>query len=60
MKKRKRPSKSIGAGEFMLANRRAAREEEIAAHGKPVSGRKMLHRSRRVYDRKRLGKIEVE
>lgn len=43
----------------MLANRKAAREEEIAAHGRPVSGRKMLHKSRKVYDRKRLKKIEI-
>lgn len=58
--KKKKPSKSITLDEFMLANRKAAREEEIAAHGRPVSGRKMLHKSRKVYDRKRLPKPGLE
>ncbi|MCQ2135158.1 MAG: hypothetical protein MJY88_09335 [Bacteroidales bacterium] len=60
MSKHRKPSKTITLDEFMLANRKAAREEEIAAHGRPVSGRKMLHKSRKVYDRKRLKKIEIE
>ena len=38
----------------MLANRRAARLEEIAEHGRPVSFRKTIHKSKQVYDRKRL------
>ena len=38
----------------MLAQRRAARLEEIEAHGKPVSFRKVLHKSKKAYDRKRL------
>lgn len=38
----------------MLAQRRAARLEEIAAHGRPVSFRKAVHKSKKVYDRKRL------
>ena len=38
----------------MLANRRAARLEEIAEHGRPVSFRKAIHKSKKVYDRKRL------
>ena len=41
----------------MLANRRAARLEEIAEHGRPVSFRKALHKSKKVYDRKRLKKL---
>ncbi len=40
----------------MLAQRRAARMEEIAEHGKPVSLRSAVHRSKKVYDRKRLKK----
>ena len=40
----------------MLAQRRAARLEEIAEHGKPVSFRKVLHKSKKVYDRKRIKK----
>ena len=40
----------------MLAQRRAARLEEIAEHGRPVSFRKALHRSKKAYDRKKLKK----
>ena len=40
----------------MLANRRAARLEEIELHGKPVSFRKVLQQSKKVYSRKRLKK----
>ena len=42
----------------MLANRRAARLEEIEQHGKPVSFRKVLQKSKKAYNRKRL-KIEI-
>ena len=42
----------------MLANRRAARLEEIAEHGRPVSFRKAVHKSKKVYDRKRLKRME--
>ena len=42
--------------DYMLAQRRAARLEEIAEHGKPVSFRKALHKSKKVYDRKRIKK----
>ena len=41
----------------MLANRRAARMEEIAEHGRPVSMRTALHKSKKVYDRKRLKRM---
>ena len=44
----------------MLANRRAARLEEIAEHGRPVTFRKALHRSKTVYDRKRLKEQSIE
>ena len=50
----------ITLDDFMLANRKAAREEEIAAHGKPVSSRRVLHKSLKIYNRKRLKKVEVE
>ena len=46
--------------DFMLANRRAAREEEIALHGKPVSFRRLLHRSKKDYDRKRDKQVSAE
>ena len=55
MKPRKKQKKlRITEADFMLANRRAARLEEIAEHGRPVSFRKAVHKSRKVYDRKRL------
>jgi len=50
----------ITLDDFMLANRKAAREEEIREHGRPVSSRTILHKSRKIYDRKRLKKVEVE
>lgn len=42
----------------MLANRRAARLEEIAEHVRPVSFRGAVHKSKKVYDRKRLKRLE--
>ena len=55
MKKGKKQKQlRITQADFMLANRRAARLEEIAEHGRPVSLRKALHKSKKVYDRKRL------
>ena len=37
--------KQVTEADFMLANRRAARMEEIEQHGKPVSFRKVLPKS---------------
>ena len=55
MKSRKKQKKlRITEADFMLANRRAARLEEIAEHGRPVSFRKALHKSKKVYVRMRL------
>jgi hypothetical protein len=53
-RKNRKKTLRITEADFMLANRRAARMEEIAEHGRPVSFRKALHRSKKVYDRKRL------
>ena len=50
----------ITVQDFLKANRKASREEEIAAHGKQITFRKTLQKSRKVYDRKRLGKITSE
>jgi hypothetical protein len=58
-KRRKTKALRITEKDFMLANRRAARMEEIAMHGKPVSTRTLLHKSKKVYDRKKLKKIEI-
>ena len=53
-RKNRKKALRITEADFMLANRRAARLEEIAEHGRPVTFRKALHRSKKVYDRKRL------
>lgn len=50
----------ISQADFILANRRASRLEEIEAHGRPISGRSMLHKSRKVYDRKRMKRNILE
>lgn len=43
--------------DYIKAVRRADREREIAQHGKLISTRpSRTHRSRKVYDRKRMGK----
>ena len=50
--KKKQKKLRITEKDFLLANRRAARMEEIEAHGRPVSFRKAIHKSKKVYDRK--------
>ncbi len=52
--KKKQKTLRITEKDFLLANRRAARLEEIEAHGRPVTFRKAIHKSRKVYDRKAL------
>ncbi len=60
MKPKKRMKKlRITEADYMLAQRRAARLEEIAAHGKPVSMRSAIHKSKKIYDRKRLKKTGI-
>ena len=55
MKQKKKLKKlRITEADFMLANSRAARLEEIAEHGRPVSFRRSIHKSKKLYDRKRL------
>ena len=50
----------ITEDDYILANRRAARAEEIELHGRPVSFRKMLHKSKKTYNRKRLKEFKLE
>lgn len=50
----------ITVKDFLKANRKASREEEIAAHGKQISFRKTIQRSKKAYDRKRLGKVSQD
>ncbi len=56
--KKKQKKLRITEADFMLANRRAARLEEIAEYGRPVTFRKAVHKSKKVYDRKRLKRME--
>jgi len=58
-KKTRKPLR-ITEEDYLKANRRAARLEEIAAHGKPVKLRSVLHKSRKVYDRNRYKIIKEE
>ena len=59
--KKKLKKLRITEKDFLLANRRAARMEEIEAHGRPVSFRGSVHKSKKVYDRKLTKKtIEYE
>ena len=55
--KKKQKVLRITEADHMLAERRAARLEEIAAHGKPVTFRTALQKSKKVYDRKRLKRL---
>ena len=56
-KNKLRGSLRITEKDFILANRRAARLEEIEAHGKPVSLRSAIHKSKKVYNRKKMKKV---
>jgi len=42
----------IGIEDFLLANRKAAREEEIVLHGKQILFRKQKFKSKKTYSRK--------
>lgn len=42
--------------DFLLANRKAAREEEILAHGKPIIFRSHLQVSKKKYNRRQMKK----
>lgn len=56
----KNRKKQIGTlADYVKANRKASREEEILAHGKPVSTRPAVFKSKKVYDRKKLKKVET-
>lgn len=51
MKHKKRHPLHITERDFLLANRKAAREEEIAAHGKQILFRSHIHKLKKRYDR---------
>lgn len=59
MRTRKKQKKlHITDKDFMLANRRAARMEDIALHGRSTALRSLRHASKKAYNRKRLKKAE--
>lgn len=60
MKKKKYRKCRITVEDFLLANRKASREEEIAAHGKQVTFRKLIQKSKKTYDRKKFRKFNIE
>ena len=45
--------------DFLLANRRASRAEEIERHGKQISMCKLTHKSKKVYDRNRMKRAGI-
>ncbi|MBQ0080846.1 MAG: hypothetical protein KBS95_04795 [Alistipes sp.] len=49
----------ISESDFLLANRKASREEEIALYGKQIIFRTIAQKSKKVYDRKRLKKADI-
>ena len=49
----------VSVEDILKAERKASREKEIEEHGRPVSGRKMLHASKKIYNRKKMGKPSV-
>ena len=56
--KKKQKKLRITEADYMLAQRRAARMEEISEHGRPVSYT-ALHKSKKVYDRKRFKRTGI-
>ena len=50
----------ITESDFLLANRKAAREEELERHGKQIIFRTITQKSKKVYDRKRLKKADIK
>ena len=55
----KRKNMKITEADYLKANRRASRQEEIESHGHPVQGRAMIHKSKKVYDRNRIKRAAI-
>ena len=49
----------ITESDFLLANQKASREEELERHGKQIIFRTTTQKSKKVYDRKRLKKADI-
>lgn len=60
MKHRKETIGMITEKDYMKAQRKASREEEIALHGKPVSFRRATHKSLKAYNRSREKKAGLD
>ena len=45
--------KKITQQDYITANRKASREEEIGRHGRPLAHNR-VHKSKKAYDRKKL------
>lgn len=43
--------------DYIKANRKASREEEIRLYGKPISSKRNIHKSKKQYNRQRDRKI---
>lgn len=56
---KKQKKMRITEADYLLANRRSSRQEEIQAHGHPVQSRRMVHKSKKVYDRKRMKRANL-
>lgn len=53
--------KKIGdVTDYIKANRKASREEEIAAHGKQISMRTTVHKSKKLYNRRKEKKAGLK
>jgi len=50
----------ITQNDFLLANRRASRTEEIQAHGKQIMFRSVTQKSKKVYDRNSLKRAGIK
>lgn len=51
---------TITQKDFLLANRKAARQEEIDAHGKQIIFRSVKQKSRKAYDRKTMKRADID
>ncbi len=49
----------ITEADYLLANRRASRAEEIQAHGRLIQGRRAVHKSKKVYDRNAIKRADI-
>ena len=56
----KQKKMKITEADYLKANRRASRQEEIESHGHPVQGRAMIHKSKKVYDRNRMKRAAIK